>query len=133
MSFDSRDIRRAMDVYTRDNVYLGTVLDVVPDPASVVEEQVAATALQHSIVSGELLGPAPTQPIGNHASRAQSASELYATAPDAAQPLGRGTIVVGRWWGLAGKRTIPIDDVQTVSLERVVLKKRRDELDKVTR
>lgn len=131
MSFDGRDIRRSMDVYTRDNVYLGTVLEVIPDRSTMDEEQVSPHARQSSAVSGELLGPMPTQPIGNPAPRTQSSSTLYATEPDG-QPLGRGAIAVGRWWGLAGRLVIPLDDVQTVSLERVVLRLRADEFDKVT-
>ena len=128
MSFDRRDIRPSMDVYTLDNAYLGTVLKVIPNAQTAMAEQVAADAHQGSTVSGELLGPMPTLPIGNFAARVQSASELYATEPDDAKPLGRGTLEVGQWWGVLGHRTIPLDDVQTVSLERVVLRKRKKEL-----
>src|SRR5690242_15540709 len=119
MSFDRRDIRPAMDVYTRDNVYLGTVRAVIAGEPAPVAEQVPESARQSSAVSGELLGPVPTQTIGNRGPYTQSAGERYATDPDAAQPLGRGAIVVGRWWGLVGRRTIPLDDVLSVSLERV--------------
>jgi hypothetical protein len=129
MSFDRRDIRPAMDVYTRDNVYLGTVLDVIPGPQARAGERVAADARQTSAVNGELLGPMPTQTIGNRGPSTQSARADYATDPDAAQPLGKGTLIAGKWWGLIGRRTIPLDDVQSVSLERVILKQRKDEID----
>lgn len=128
MSFDNRDIRRTMDVYTLDNHYLGTVLEVIANPARVTREQIPADALQSSVVSGELLGPVPTLPLGNLAAQRQSASQRYATAPDGA-PLGDGAMRVGRWWGLLGQRRIPLADVQAVSLERVVLRLKRAELD----
>ncbi len=128
MSFDDRDIRPSMDVYTRDNVYLGTIRAVVPGSATPDGERVLETARQSSTISGERLGPMPTAPLGNSGPERQSARALYATEPDAARPLGRGAIEVGRWWGLVGRRTIPLDAVQAVSLERVVLKLTADEL-----
>jgi hypothetical protein len=124
MSFDWRDIRKTMDVYTLDNVYLGTVLSITPGPTG-APEHTPPTSHQSSILNGELLGPMPTQPIGNRASLKQSASANYGTAADAA-PLGAATMLVGKWWGLAGRRVIPLDAVQTVSLERVVLKQLGD-------
>jgi hypothetical protein len=41
---------------------------------------------------------------------------------------GQGAITVGRWWGLIDRRTIALDAVQIVSLERVVLRLRRHQL-----
>ena len=128
MSFDRGDIRRTMDVYTLDNAYLGTVLKIVPGRAALHEESVEASARQTSRVNGELLGPMPTQPIGNQSPIRQGAQAQYDTATDAEQ-LGDGALIVGRWWGLRGRRTIPLADVQTVSLERVVLKQRRATLE----
>ena len=125
MSFDSRDIRPFMDVYTRDNVYLGTVRAIVPGPGDALpppEEQPPEWARQSSALDGERLGPAPTQALGNPGPRAQSARAGYAAALDGARPLGHGYLEVGRWWGLIGRRTIPLEAVQTVSLERVILK-----------
>lgn len=127
MSFDRRDIRKAMDVYTSDNAYLGTVLTITSGPVD-TRERIPATSWQTSLVNGELLGPMPTQPIGNQASIKQSASADYAATADA-PPLGDGTLVVGRWWGLIGRRVIALENVQTVSLERVVLKQRKAELE----
>lgn len=127
MSFDRRDIRTAMDVYTLDNVYLGTVLTITSGPIH-RRERIPATSRQTSLVNGELLGPMPTQPIGNQASIKQSAAAQYDTAVDA-DPLGDGTLVIGRWWGFVGRRVIALENVQTVSLERVVLKQRKAELE----
>jgi hypothetical protein len=118
--FDARDLRRAMDVYTRDGVYLGTVLAVEPGPA-LPPEGVAPDARQSSASDGERLGPAPTAALGNGGPGRQSAGALYATPPDGAAPLGAGHLVVGKWWGLRGRRRLPLRLVQTVSLERVVL------------
>ena len=126
MSFDDRDIRAWMDVYSADQVYLGTVLKIQRGPVA-AQERILPDALQSSSVSGELLGPMPTQPLGNRASRIQSASAGYATTPDAT-PIGAGELVVGKWWGLLARRVISIADVQTVSLERVVLSRRAADL-----
>jgi hypothetical protein len=131
MSFDSRDIRRSMDVYTADNTWLGEVLSVEPGPEPPGGEQVGESARQHSAINGELLGPAPTAPIGNRGPHAQSAAEAYAVSRDAARRLGQGSILVGRWWGLFARRTIPLSAVQTVGLERVVLKHTKAEIDRV--
>ncbi|MGH2352573.1 MAG: hypothetical protein ACRDI2_20235 [Chloroflexota bacterium] len=122
MGFDRRDIRRGMDVYTLDNAYLGTVLSVVEGQAWTSAEQMAEGAHQSSVADGERLGPAPTVAVGNTGPSRQAAQALYATPSDGAGSIGRGALVVGKWWGLAGRRTIPLDLVQTVSLERVVLK-----------
>jgi hypothetical protein len=123
LSFDYRDIRPAMDIYTLDNVYLGTVLQITPGPVRAAE-RVDDAARQSSKVSGELLGPMPTQPLGNPGPIAQSARADYATTPDDARPIGEGALTVGKWWGLVDRRRIPLDAVQTVSLERVVLRLR---------
>ncbi len=128
MSFDRRDIRPSMDVYTLDNAYLGTVLAVVPGPELPPEESPVAPGREASAISGESLGPMPTQPVGNVGPETQSARARYAAQPDGAERLGRGALKIGKWWGLAARRTIPLDAVQTVSLERVVLRLKRDEL-----
>lgn len=126
MSFDDRDIRAWMDVYSFDQVYLGIVLKIRRG-AVATQEHMLPDALQTSSVSGELLGPMPTQPIGNPASRNQAASAGYATTADAL-PIGAGELVIGKWWGLLERRVIPIADVLTVSLERVVLTRRAADL-----
>ena len=130
-SFDLRDIRRSMDVFTIDNAWLGVVLFVTSaeGTSNASDGHVPVDAQQSSAVSGELLGPMPTQTIGNSGPRRQSARAGYATAADATPPIARGgTITVGKWWGLAVRRTIPLDAIQTVSLERVVLKWTKENL-----
>lgn len=129
MSFDHRDIRTRMDVYTLDNVYLGPVVTVVPGPVGCEVERVLEEARQSSKVNGEMFGPVPTQTGGNPGPKTQSAAALYATEPHDAHSLGQGAIKIGRWWGLIGRRTIPMENVQTVSLERVILKHRKEDLD----
>jgi len=131
MSFDHRDVRRSMDVYTLDNVYLGSVVAVLPGPGIRTEERVQEEARQSSIINGEMLGPVPTQTSGNRGPKTQGAAALYATQPDTAKPLGKGAIKVGTWWGR--RRTIPLDAIQAVSLERVVLKYRKKDLDQLRR
>ena len=122
MGFDVRDIRRGMDVYTRDNVYLGSVLEARPGPAFSEQAGAGPRPEEASEPNGELLGPMPTAPLGNPAPQQQGAARGYAASPDGARPLGRGTLRVGRWPG-PGVRTISLDEVQTVSLERVVLRR----------
>ncbi len=138
MSFDTRDIRRSMDVYTHDNVYLGTVLEIIPCPnprvgGDQVEtppgEEAPVPPQQRSEIDGEMFGPMPTQTIGNKGPSRQSARAGYAVHPDDAKLIGSGSIRVGKWWGLLSSRTIPIEDVQTVSIERVVLRRKKDEID----
>ncbi|MBI3968597.1 MAG: hypothetical protein HY329_23430 [Chloroflexi bacterium] len=121
MGFDRRDIRPAMDVYTADNVYLGTVLAVVSGPGATPEAAGDEPTPTVSAFDGEQLGPVPTQAVGNAGPATQSAARSYAVASDGAAPIGAGEIRVGRWWGLVGRYTIPLSAVQTVSLERVVL------------
>ena len=90
------------------------------DPSSFVSE---------AGFSGESLGPMPTAPLGNWGPTEQSAARRYATVGGrVGHPLGGGRILVRRWlvgldprtlWPRA--RWLPLDLVQTVSLERVVL------------
>ena len=90
-------------------------------------EQVQESARQSSTVSGESTGPMPTQMLGNNGPSVQSARSLYASQPALSTSLGSGKLVVGGGWGRAS-RTIDISAVQSVSLERVSLKLRRNEL-----
>jgi hypothetical protein len=126
--FDHKDIRVGMDVFTRDNVYLGAVIALhttsarggAADPRADAEDSAQDAPRTH----GEMLGPMPTALLGNPGPRTQGAREAFGVRPDA-PPLGRGHIVVGKWWGLQDRRSIPLEDVQTVSLERVVLRPSR--------
>lgn len=129
MSLDRRDVRPGMDVYTLDNVYLGSVLRVEPGPLG-KRGPVQAPSGPGSTVSGEALGPMPTASLGNRGPVSQSAASAYG-AQDAsgAITLGKGRVRVRRWLINLDPRTfiprtrwIPLDLVQTVSLERVVLR-----------
>jgi len=128
MSLDFQDIRTSMDVYTLDNVYLGTVLRIVAAERPPQREPAAVGAVRHSSVSGESLGPMPTQQLGNPGPRTQSAATGYATAPRQSTSLAPASIVVGKWWGVLGRRVVPLDWVQSVSFERIILKWRKDDL-----
>jgi len=134
MGFDARDIHPPLDVFTRDGVFVGSVLSVVPKPAAVNEappshQPTTDQVVTSSTVSGELLGPMPTGPLGNPGPTTQSARAGYAAEVDGALPLGDGAIVVGRWWGLLGRRTIPLRQVLAISLERVTLTLTAEELE----
>src|SRR5215208_7206654 len=115
MTFDRRDIRRSLDVFTFDGGYLGVVLALdVPETAAPLDSR-RIDLSRTSIVSGELLGPAPTAPRGNTGPRRQSAVASYATTRDSDSLLTSGSLRVGRWPGLWGTRSIPLDAIQTVS------------------
>ena len=133
MGFDARDIHPPLDVFSRDGVYIGSVLSVVPGrsrahEASRPSEQEINAGSTSSKISGELLGPMPTGQLGNPGPTTQSANAGYAADVDGALPLGDGAIVVGRWWGLLGRRTIPLSQVFAISLERVILTLTAEEL-----
>lgn len=130
MQFDPRDIRVSMDVYAADQVYLGSVLRV-PDSRPRTHESgdsVIGDRSPGSDVSGEALGPAPTQVFGNTGPVVQSAQSTYATRPDEHRILTEGFIEVGKWWGLVGRKRIDLDLVQSVSMDNVILHFNSDEL-----
>jgi len=127
VAFDTRDLRIGMDVYTADWVYLGTVRRVCLGPAPSTRP-VRALPNEGSIVSGELLGPQPTAPLGNPGPSVQTAAKGYATGSDDAVPLGTGAIAVGRLPLPLGWHWIPVSDIQVVSFERVVLGRTAAEL-----
>jgi len=126
MSFDLRDIRPGMDVYSFDKVYLGTVRRIMPEPAP--RRAVAPQDFQASQLPGELLGPMPTATIGNPGPSTQSARRRFASQPDGAPPIGQGRLVFGRLPVPIGWREVSLDDVLAVSLERVVLRRTAAEL-----
>jgi hypothetical protein len=129
VSLNHRDVRPGMDVYTLDNVYLGSVVQVEPGPQS-KPRSVEATSAPGSTVSGEALGPMPTAPLGNRGPISQSAASAYGTeGASEAIALGKGRLRMRLWLVNLSPRTfiprtrwIPLDLVQTVSLERVVLR-----------
>ena len=132
MTFNRRDVRRGMDVYTLDDVYLGTVVWVRVREASPKAQ--ARHQQEHddagSAVSGEMLGPMPTADLGNGGPRVQSARRAYDTGNALGEPLsGEARMVVLRTPLGTDLRDlmprlhqIPIGLVQTVSLERVLLR-----------
>ncbi|MCX7623482.1 MAG: hypothetical protein RMK01_12600 [Thermomicrobium sp.] len=127
MTFDTRDIRVGMDAYTADGVYLGTVRKVVLGPAPPPREP--SVAVRHaSEVTGELLGPQPTAPLGNPGPETQGARNAFATRRDDALPLGAARFAVGTLPVPLGWRWFRLEDVQVVSFERVVLRRTAAEL-----
>jgi hypothetical protein len=116
--FDARDIRRGMDVYTEDGQYLGTVLHVerAPAPTPPPRHPVAA----FGGFTGEALGPEPTVDVGNAGPLVQRRQTDFQSHSDGAEAL-RGSMSVGRWFGLLGRRNVPLSAVQNVSMERVML------------
>ena len=125
MGYSGAELRRGMDVYTADNVYLGVLRAVLPGPVALLPVESDPPAEPRSF-DGEPLGPMPTQGIGNRGPRTQAPGNRYAIIPREEPALGLGAIVVAHWWGLRGRRTIPMDDILTVSLERVVVRTREE-------
>ncbi len=130
--FNHRDIRVLMDVWTADNEYLGSVRRVLAAGIS-MHTRIETPDQQVSGFSGEALGLVPTQALGSSGPVMQAAHAAYATSPDGAGLLGAGTMTVGHWAGLIGRRSIALDFVQSVSLERVTLRVTRAELDELHR
>jgi hypothetical protein len=156
MTLTRRDVRPGMDVYALDGAYVGTVLLVrgrseADDGASgraagsgaasaraaAIGEADAGSRPTGSRVNGEALGPMPTAALGNAGPGAQAARSGYATeagGPGAA-PLGRvlvlrmplGTQLHAPRFGL---RWISPDLIQTVTLERVLLRVTEDALER---
>ena len=60
VGFSRNDFRPGMDVYTKDNQYLGAIVAVVPGSSGGTTEQVVESARQSGTVSGESMGPMPT-------------------------------------------------------------------------
>lgn len=148
MSFDARDVRRGMDVYSSDGVYLGTVIWVVDGPATPRPRPHAgqpdsaprASPSQVSAAySGESLGPMPTAALGNGGPRRQTAATDFASTPVfATNDPGRQPAEIVllrmltslRWSTLRPRlRRIAVNEVQAVSLERIILSCTAAELD----
>ena len=138
MSFDDRDVRRCMDVFTLDTVLVGTVVwirrgrDRRPATEAAMGDLSAA-----SLVNGESLGPIPTASVGNGGPRTQGARYRFASRADRAERLlDRAELLVLRTpigpdlrHPLPRLRRVPLAAVQTVSLERIVLGVTDAELD----
>ena len=131
MSFDDRDVRRGMDVYTLDNALVGTVVWIrhgrMHEPVTV---HATDRADQVSAVSGEALGPVPTASVGNRGPMVQGALARFASRPDhAGRSLDGGVLWVLRTpvgpeyrHLLPRVRRVPLLAVQTVSFERIILR-----------
>jgi len=130
MTFDTRDIRVGMDVYTCDGRYLGTVRRLEPGSAKPVQRVAtqATTEEPASMISGELLGPMPTSPLGNPGPTTQTPQYVFGTIPDEAEPLVAGAFWVGKLPVPIGWCRFSIDDVLTVTLERVILRQQASDL-----
>lgn len=119
MAFDRRDIRRGMDVYTRDGAYLGVVRHITAESRPPAPP-ISPPAAEHGDGSGELLGPVPTRSIGNSGPRTQGAAARYATDVAIATPDIVTFEVAAAFRPWRGRR-FSADDVRTISMERVVL------------
>jgi hypothetical protein len=126
--FRTSEIRPRMDVFGLDGVRLGTITKVVPGS---VQAPSAGTDLSGTegvrTFDGEATGPAPTRSVGNFGPETQAPERRYGANVTAGEPLGAGEIEIGTVFGMFWRRRIPLDEVQTVSLERVVLRKRASE------
>ena len=118
--FDHRDIRVFMDVWTADNQYLGIVRRV-SGSGTAGRAYREKSKRREGGFSGETIGPVSTRSIGNTGPSAQAAHAAYATNGDGARSLGGGTMTVGHWAGLIKRRSLALDLVQSVSLERITL------------
>lgn len=127
--YSTGEIRRQMDVFTLDAVYLGSVLWISAERGDHVPPNLGPDVLQTSTVDGEMLGPMPTQALGNTGPVSQAARAKYATGATGAESFQSGTLLVGKFHGLLGIRRVSIDDIQTVAMERIVLRQTFDELD----
>jgi hypothetical protein len=113
-----------MEVFTFDGERLGTVLLIETGDAGPEGGELLPSVRQESEIDGESLGPAPTQAFGNTGPIAQSARNRYAARPPGPRAPGVRSFLVGDWHGLLNRRRIPVDDVQTVSMERIILRRR---------
>jgi hypothetical protein len=132
-------IQRGMDVFTLDVVYVGTVVHVsqrphratmAPPPRPVPIAMGSGSQGAHQF-SGEVLGPAPTAQIGNTGPSRQSRNAGFAANEVTSSTPGGGRsgylvvvrLPVAQQWraGLPSVRRLPLDLIQVVSLERVIL------------
>jgi hypothetical protein len=130
--FDHRDIHVSMDVWTADNQYLGTVRRVT-GLGTTNHAHEEPPSRREGGFSGESIGPVPTQSIGNTGPVSQAAEAAYATNSDGAKNLCGGTMTVGHWAGFIKRRSIALDLVQSVSLERITLRPTKAQLDEHAR
>jgi hypothetical protein len=127
-SFRTSEIRRGMDVFGLDGGKLGTVIRVVsgPAPDNSATGDVPGKPEQR-MFDGEAIGPAPTRELGNFGPATQSPENRYGSVALGGDPLGVGAIQIGTFYSWFGRKWIPLSEVQTVSMERVVLRKAANE------
>jgi len=149
VTFTERDLRRGLDVFSLDNVYLGTVIWIrwdenafTPDPSPVREggkHAVPVSPLPRTgeglgvgvSFSGERLGPMPTSSIGNSGPVRQASATKYATqtvGPGSARVRRPAELLIFRWlvslnWATARPvlRRVPAGLIHLISLERIIL------------
>lgn len=122
--FDLRDIRRGMDVYNRGGDWLGTVLKVEGVVARPLLRLVTTYPSSSGTFNGELTGPISTQLIGNSGPTVQTAITGYGST---ALPDGKaGSVLIGRWLGLTGRRWFDAGSIINISLERIVVESGRN-------
>ena len=137
MSFDDRDVRRGMDVVTLDDVLLGTIVWIRRGGSRRSVAAPAGAVRQVSARNGEALGPMPTTAVGNRGPTVQGALASFASqGKRAGRPLDGAELLVLRTpigpdfrHPLPRLRRIPVSAVQTVSLERVILRVTEAELE----
>lgn len=123
--FRSSDIRPGMDVFSLDGVQIGSIIQVLSG-----SESSGGNGLRPAGVpvcrrfDGESTGPAPTRDVGNFGPATQSPENRYATGPEHGTSLGNGEMLVGTLFARFRRRRISLDEVQTISMERVVLRQR---------
>lgn len=119
--FSTRDIRRGMDVYHEHGQYIGTVLLVRERPARLKTLPAAGQRFESGF-SGESIGPVSTAAVGNVGPQTQRPGSDYgAAAPAADVPSEVASFVVGSFRNLL-LRCVDVADVESVSMERVIVR-----------
>jgi hypothetical protein len=142
VSFLERDIRRGMDVFSLDGVYVGTVVHVSYErdrgghhaphggKAEATVRSGERRVSAEGQFSGESIGPMPTAVLGNDGPREQSPGTAYASAPRSSgrerrRPVAlvmvRLLTALNRATLRPRVRRISVDRVQGISLERIIL------------
>lgn len=125
-AFRTSEIRLMMDVYSFDAQYLGSVLWIRAETEIASAPALDPSMRQSSVISGEAIGPAPTQEMGNPGPVTQSPLYHFGNRTRGGSVFGEGRMLVGKYYGLGGMQWIPLSDIQTVAMERVVLRNTAD-------
>jgi hypothetical protein len=123
-AFRTGEIRRSMDVFSLDGEKIGTVIRVLagPEPPSSEEASVPGKPQEREF-DGEAIGPAPTRAAGNFGPATQSPEHGYGVKATGGESLGDGAMLIGTVYGMFFRKWIPLREVQTVSMERIVLRR----------